>query len=48
MSAADIYPDIWARDGKDALDYLTHYFAALVAFYGGAASRGDGVILYLA
>lgn len=48
MSAAEIYPNIWERDGKEALDYLTHFFPTLVDFYSGAASRGEGAILYLA
>ena len=48
MSAAQIYPDIWERDGKEALDYLVHFLPQMVAFYHEAASRGDGAILWLA
>ena len=48
MEAAEIYPQIWERDGKEALEYMTNFFPSLVAFYAEAASRGDGVILWLA
>jgi hypothetical protein len=48
MGAACIYPDIWERDGAEALDYLLHYFPAVVAFYQAAAGRGDGALLWLA
>jgi len=48
MTKADIYPDrIWERDGKDALDYVVHYFNDMVAFYREAAERGDAAILKL-
>ena len=48
MSNADVYPDIWQRDGKDALGYLVHFFPTLVSFYSDAARNGQGAILYLA
>jgi hypothetical protein len=48
MSAAEIYPDIWERDGRSALEILVHFFPNLAAFYRGAANRGDGAILWLA
>ena len=48
MAEAEIYPDIWERDGQDALDYLLHYFPALVRFYQSAAERGDGAVLSMA
>jgi hypothetical protein len=48
MDDAGIYPQIWVRDGKESLEYMTNYFPSLVAFYAEAASRGDGVILWLA
>jgi hypothetical protein len=48
MAAAEIYPNIWERDGKEALDYLTHFFPTLVSFYREAASRGSGAVLWLA
>lgn len=48
MSQANIYPEIWERDGKEALEYLTHFFPKLSAFYQEAARRGDGVVLWLA
>jgi len=49
MEAKDIYPDvIWARDGKDALDYLLENYRQLATFYRDAAQRGDGAIQWLA
>jgi len=45
MSAAEVYPDIWERDGQDALDYVTDFLPDLQAFYAEAAQRGDAVIL---
>ena len=48
MDAAEIYPQIWERDGKEALEYLTHFFPGVVTFYAEAAGRGDGVVLWLA
>lgn len=48
MSEASIYPDIWERDGREALEYLTHFFPKLSSFYQEAAKRGDGAVLWLA
>lgn len=48
MSEAGIYPDIWERDGREALEYLTHFFPKLSTFYQEAAKRGDGAVLWLA
>jgi len=48
MDSADIYPQIWVRDGAEALSYLQHFFPALVKFYAEAATRGDGMILWMA
>jgi len=45
MAAADIYPDIWVRDGEEALDYLLHYFPALAGFYRATAASGRGALL---
>ena len=48
MTEASIYPEIWERDGKEALEYLTHFFPKLSSFYQEAAKRGDGAVLWLA
>jgi hypothetical protein len=48
MSKADVYPDIWERDGTEALEYLLHFFPTLVSFYKDTARSGRGAILYLA
>lgn len=47
MGKADIYPDIWMRDGQEALDYIAHYYVRLVDFYSKAAARGDGMLLWM-
>lgn len=48
METAGIYPEvIWVRDEQEALDYVMENYEHLVAFYANAASRGDGVILWL-
>jgi len=48
MEARQIYPDIWVREGDEALDFLLDGFAGLQAFYAGAAGRGDAVIQWIA
>lgn len=48
MTAEDIYPGFWERDGREAFDYLMHYFTALSEFYQAAAERGDGAVLWMA
>lgn len=48
MEAAGIYPPIWVRDAEEALEYLVENYLKLVAFYRGAAARGDGAILWIA
>lgn len=45
MSAADIYPDIWVRDGEEALDYLLIHFPTLVGFYRSSAESGHAALL---
>lgn len=45
MAAADIYPDIWVRDGEEALDYLLAHFPTLVEFYRATAAAGHGALL---
>jgi Domain of unknown function (DUF1877) len=46
MESAKVYPVvIWVREGPEALNYLLQFYAQLVAFYKGAAERGDAVLL---
>ena len=46
MEAAKIYPVIiWVREGPEALKYVLQFYAQLVAFYKGAAERGEAVLL---
>lgn len=48
MAKADIYPtEIWEREGDEAFDYLVKNYRSLVKFYADAASRGDGILLWL-
>lgn len=47
MEAEEIYPQIW-NDDEDVVEYLTHFFPGLVAFYVEAANRGQGMVLHLA
>jgi len=48
MEDGEIYPQIWERDGGEALDYLQHFFPSLVTFYADAAKQGNAVVLWLA
>jgi hypothetical protein len=48
LAEADIYPGIWDRGDDEDLDYVIENYERMAAFYAGAASRGDGVLLYLA
>jgi hypothetical protein len=47
MDAADIYPQIWNRDGSEGLKYLLNYYDALVRFYQQAARENRAVIQYI-
>jgi hypothetical protein len=48
MQVQDIYlHEMCVRDGGDALDYLVSNYRGLVAFYGAAADRGDGAVLWM-
>jgi Domain of unknown function (DUF1877) len=47
MQKAEVYPDIWVRDGQEALDYVLENYQLLVTLYTDAAQRGDGVIAWL-
>jgi Domain of unknown function (DUF1877) len=47
MTRADVYPEIWERDGDEALQYVLEYYTKLTAFYKLAANRGQAVILVI-
>jgi hypothetical protein len=49
MLELDIYPTIWdrPREKDDTLEYLLVYYDALKTFIGGAAERGEGLLVYL-
>jgi len=46
MDREKIYPDVWVREGKEALDYLLEYYVQLVAFYR-AAAKADRAVLFV-
>ena len=47
LEKADIYPNIWIREGDEGLEYVLEYYEALVRFFRSAAEAGDGMLLYL-
>jgi hypothetical protein len=47
LDAAEIYPEIWVRDGDDGLAYVLEYYTQLQSFYQAAAERGDAALLYI-
>ena len=47
MDAAEVYPQIWQREGPKGFDWLQSMFQELVAFYGRAATQRKAVILAL-
>lgn len=48
MEAEDIYPTmIWVREKDTVIDELTSLFEALKAFYQAAASRKNGLVLWM-
>jgi Domain of unknown function (DUF1877) len=47
MQEVSIYPDIWTRDGEDALNWLLGYYPYLVSFYQKAASEKKAVLMYV-
>jgi len=46
LDAAEIYPEIWARDGEEGLDYITEYYETLRYFVAAAAKRKLGMLIY--
>lgn len=47
MENKEIYPDIWVRDGEEALQYLLFYFVKLRDYYKDTADKGYGMLTYL-
>jgi hypothetical protein len=47
MEQAGVYPEIWTRDGAEALHYLLDHYEALVDFYHQAAAKQCAVLQYL-
>jgi Domain of unknown function (DUF1877) len=47
MSKLQIYPEIWADEDDDSLEYLIEYYTELRAFVRRAAERGDALLVYL-
>lgn len=47
MDEADVYPQIWARDGDEGFAYIWEHFEQLRSFLGEAQRRGQGFLKYL-
>ncbi len=47
MQKAEIYPGIWVRDDKQALEYLLEYYRQLVDFYAKAAKHNQAIIFVI-
>jgi hypothetical protein len=47
MERLQIYPQIWVRDGDDALDYVVGYFDELREFIIGGAEENEALIVFL-
>lgn len=47
LEAAGIYPNVWAEEGDEALDYLREYFDVLVKFFDSAATAGSAAVMSL-
>ncbi|MFE7647850.1 YfbM family protein [Streptomyces phaeoluteigriseus] len=45
LSKAEIYPGIW--DSPDSLEWAGDLFTPLTEFFGGAASTGDAMLLWI-
>jgi Domain of unknown function (DUF1877) len=45
MSKAQVYPDVWEREGHEALEWLLAGYLKLRDFYARAAAEGKGVLL---
>jgi Domain of unknown function (DUF1877) len=47
LDAAEIYPEIWVRDGQDGLDYILEFYQSLRSFVGMAAQKKMGMLLFI-
>ena len=47
MSELEIYPDIWEREGDEALEYCEENFRELIAFIDRASDMNLGVVISL-
>jgi hypothetical protein len=47
LTRADIYPNIWQREGQGALDYLLEYYDQLVGFFQEASGLGHAMLLWM-
>ncbi len=47
MDKLDIYPNIWERDGKEGLEYITEYFNCLKTFLANCNKNKLGMAVYL-
>jgi len=45
MDELDIYPDIWLREGDEALEYVLEYFQTLSAFLRDAVAENQGCVI---
>ena len=47
MSELGIYPEIWERDGDEAMEYLEENFRVLTDFINRAADKNLGIVISL-
>ena len=45
MDEAQIYPQIWARDGDEGFDYVISFLGPMSSFIQEAAKRGLGIMI---
>ena len=46
MDAADVYPQIWTRDGEEGFDYIWEHFEHLRTFLQETKERGEGLLVF--
>ena len=47
LDAAEIYPEIWARDGNEGLAYITEYYDSLRSFVATAVRKKMGMLVFI-
>jgi hypothetical protein len=47
LDVAEIYPQIWVRDGQDGLEYITEYYESLRQFVATACSKKMGMLVFI-